>query len=60
MDPAILEERICGRWMHKASGRSYHVKFSPPKHWFALEVSIFGAFRDFFGFTYFFRLFPGF
>ena len=22
----VLEERICGRWMHKASGRSYHVK----------------------------------
>jgi len=28
---AILEERICGRWIHKASGRSYHVKFNPPK-----------------------------
>ena len=28
---AVLEERICGRWMHKASGRSYHVKFKPPK-----------------------------
>ena len=27
----ILEERICGRWMHKASGRSYHVTFAPPK-----------------------------
>eukprot|EP00927_Polykrikos_kofoidii_P082467 TRINITY_DN8209_c0_g1_i1.p1 TRINITY_DN8209_c0_g1~~TRINITY_DN8209_c0_g1_i1.p1 ORF type:complete len:244 (+),score=39.19 TRINITY_DN8209_c0_g1_i1:87-818(+) len=27
----ILEERICGRWMHKGSGRSYHVKFAPPK-----------------------------
>lgn len=27
----ILEERICGRWMHKASGRSYHVKYVPPK-----------------------------
>jgi len=27
----ILEERICGRWIHKASGRSYHVKFNPPK-----------------------------
>merc|ERR1711967_74987 len=23
--------RICGRWIHKGSGRSYHVKFSPPK-----------------------------
>lgn len=28
---ALLEERICGRWVHKASGRSYHVKFNPPK-----------------------------
>merc|ERR1719183_909431 len=27
----ILEERICGRWIHKASGRSYHVKFNKPK-----------------------------
>merc|ERR1712232_240879 len=27
----ILEERICGRWIHKASGRSYHVKNVPPK-----------------------------
>jgi len=27
----VLTERICGRWVHKASGRSYHVKFSPPK-----------------------------
>merc|ERR1712228_451692 len=27
----ILEERICGRWIHKASGRSYHVKFNAPK-----------------------------
>jgi adenylate kinase len=28
---AVLEERICGRWVHKASGRSYHVKYAPPK-----------------------------
>jgi adenylate kinase len=28
---SILEERICGRWIHKASGRAYHVKFNPPK-----------------------------
>ena len=28
---AALEERICGRWIHKSSGRSYHVKFAPPK-----------------------------
>merc|ERR1719152_857929 len=27
---SILEERICGRWIHKASGRSYHVKTVPP------------------------------
>jgi adenylate kinase len=27
----ILEERICGRWIHQGSGRSYHVKFNPPK-----------------------------
>ena len=27
----VLEERICGRWIHKPSGRSYHTKFNPPK-----------------------------
>lgn len=27
----VLEERICGRRIHKPSGRSYHVKFNPPK-----------------------------
>jgi adenylate kinase len=27
----VLEERICGRWIHKQSGRSYHVKYAPPK-----------------------------
>jgi adenylate kinase len=26
-----LEDRIVGRWMHKGSGRSYHVKNAPPK-----------------------------
>ncbi|CAE7324985.1 ADK-B [Symbiodinium sp. CCMP2592] len=31
VDPKMLEERICGRWMHKASGRSYHVRSCPPK-----------------------------
>eukprot|EP01041_Mallomonas_annulata_P001279 gene1279-2467_t len=25
-----LIERICGRWVHKESGRSYHVKFRAP------------------------------
>jgi adenylate kinase len=29
--PAVLKERICGRWIHKESGRSYHTKFAPPK-----------------------------
>ena len=23
----VLEERICGRWIHKESGRSYHATF---------------------------------
>lgn len=27
----VLEERICGRWIHKNSGRSYHIKYAPPK-----------------------------
>jgi len=27
----ILVERICGRLIHAASGRSYHEKFHPPK-----------------------------
>ena len=27
----VLTERICGRWVHKDSGRSYHIKFAPPK-----------------------------
>lgn len=27
----VLEERICGRWVHKDSGRSYHIKYSRPK-----------------------------
>merc|ERR1711988_912350 len=31
VDEKVLEERVCGRWMHKGSGRSYHVKFAPPK-----------------------------
>jgi adenylate kinase len=31
VEDEILEERICGRWIHKASGRSYHVKFAKPK-----------------------------
>jgi adenylate kinase len=26
----VLADRICGRWIHKASGRSYHAKHMPP------------------------------
>lgn len=28
---SVLEDRITGRWIHKSSGRSYHVKNVPPK-----------------------------
>ena len=31
IDDNLLIERIEGRRVHKASGRSYHVKFNPPK-----------------------------
>ena len=31
VDDAALVERIEGRRIHQASGRSYHVKFNPPK-----------------------------
>ena len=31
LDDAILVERVEGRRIHVASGRSYHVKFNPPK-----------------------------
>ena len=27
----LLVERVTGRWIHPASGRSYHEKFAPPK-----------------------------
>lgn len=27
----VLVERICGRWVHKESGRSYHIKYAQPK-----------------------------
>ena len=36
--PEVLTERICGRWVHKASGRSYHAKFSPPESYPAGEA----------------------
>ena len=31
VDDDVLVDRITGRWIHKASGRSYHDKFCPPK-----------------------------
>lgn len=31
IDDETVVERISGRWIHKASGRSYHTKFAPPK-----------------------------
>ena len=31
VDENVLGDRIEGRRIHKASGRSYHVKFNPPK-----------------------------
>lgn len=31
IDDSILEGRITGRWIHPSSGRSYHIKFAPPK-----------------------------
>lgn len=31
VDAALLEERICGRWLDEVSGRPYHIKFAPPK-----------------------------
>ena len=31
IDDNLLTKRICGRWFHLASGRSYHEEFKPPK-----------------------------
>merc|ERR550534_461647 len=31
VEKGLLEERICGRRIHKPSGRSYHIKFRPPQ-----------------------------
>lgn len=31
VDESVLVERVEGRRIHQASGRSYHVKFNPPK-----------------------------
>merc|ERR1719297_163213 len=37
----VLEERITGRWIHKKSGRSYHIKYAPPK---SMKKGWFGGF----------------
>jgi adenylate kinase len=31
IDDNVLVRRICGRLVHKPSGRSYHTEFAPPK-----------------------------
>ncbi|MGH8622253.1 MAG: adenylate kinase, partial [Burkholderiales bacterium] len=31
VDDARIIERMSGRWVHPGSGRSYHVKFNPPR-----------------------------
>jgi adenylate kinase len=31
VDPAVLTDRLTGRWTHPASGRTYHAKNNPPK-----------------------------
>jgi len=31
IDDSLLVKRICGRLIHKASGRSYHTEFKPPQ-----------------------------
>lgn len=31
IDDELVKARIGGRWIHKASGRSYHVLFNKPK-----------------------------
>lgn len=31
IDDSMLFRRICGRWFHISSGRSYHEEFYPPK-----------------------------
>lgn len=40
IDDSLLVRRICGRWFHLASGRSYHEEFRPPKVQGVDDVSI--------------------
>nr|QKY14981.1 adenylate kinase (ADK) [Polytomella parva] len=36
---SLLVERVVGRWIHPSSGRSYHVKFAPPKVAFTDDIT---------------------
>jgi adenylate kinase len=40
IDDELLKARISGRWVHKASGRSYHTIFNPPKEAGKDDVSV--------------------
>lgn len=40
---ARLTERICGRWVHKQSGRTYHVSSKPPKSYVAYLKTVGGS-----------------
>src|SRR3954464_9456838 len=31
VDDAVIIDRMSGRWTHQPSGRSYHVRFNPPR-----------------------------
>ncbi len=48
----LLVKRVCGRRVHKSSGRTYHVDFAPPKTAGVDDVSAFPfMFFDFFWFV---------
>jgi adenylate kinase len=42
----VLATRICGRWIHKESGRSYHVEFQKPKSYVAAVEANGGEFVE--------------
>lgn len=39
IDDSLLVRRICGRLIHKPSGRSYHTEFNPPKKLMSDDVT---------------------
>merc|ERR1711935_156211 len=39
---SVLEKRITGRWIHKSSGRSYHVTNKPPQS-YVKSSGLFGS-----------------